>query len=894
MTLSARLATAEDVEGMMRGLGVRVPGDIYEPVVIDGFGTGLAPRTSGEWQLLVGNLTVFEVETLSEDLPSSFDFSADPEFPAVGNQGAQGSCAAWAATYYSYGYMEAVDLGWNEAASGNASQLLSPAWTYNMVNGGMERGSWMDTNMMVVRDWGVSTLAAMPYDDSDYTSWGSAEAFREAPSHRASQVGYLAYDPASTVEAIKALVVAGTPVSFAMDANEFTPGFGDSNYILSSAEYSSTTLNHAQTIVGFDDALSDDSDTGAFRVVNSWGDEWGDAGYYWFTYAALSELGTLGVLTSNFIVDMVDYDPSLVGVWHFDAAPSRSASITVGVGSSPDPDSAKIPFFDGGFHSKDVFPSFMCLDMTELAGVFWSEGGMHLSVGDAMDDGVVSSFKVESYEPSFVPGKASQASEQSADVPAGTPASVSAFLEYYEPLSAGEAMECPSLAWSSSGQATWVAVDHHSSSDGDSMQTGDVSDGAYSRLEAEVEGPVRISFDWMVSSEAGADVLSFAADGVTLDQISGDVEWTGAGFDLAAGPHVVTWLYAKDGSASALGDAGWVDAVTVSSTSPAPPSIALEDSYSVLLDVPTVFSPSSLEYPPESTLTVWYDWGDATPWSMATVDEDFSATHTYSAEGDYTLAAHAVDEWGSNVSDSALVRVTAYEPNEVPSVSAVAGLPDGGYALPGAGVSFEVFVTDAEGGTITVACQFGDGSADASLSQDMVAPGEEVSFAFSHVYSQGSDTPYALAVTAMDADEHPGAEWDVSVQQVLVNSPPTASLLAEPLAAFTAEEVAFNASGSSDAETDAQTLMYRWDWTGDGEWDTGWSADAEVEWAYLVPGTFEARVEVMDGAGLTSSVSATVSVTGSAIPEFSALVVPVVAVLVIFLAVRSSARRKGG
>ena len=40
------------------------------------------------------------------------------------------------------------------------------------------------------------------------------------------------------------------------------------------------TRAHALTIVGFDDDLYG----GAFRVVNSWGDEWGDDGYCWISY----------------------------------------------------------------------------------------------------------------------------------------------------------------------------------------------------------------------------------------------------------------------------------------------------------------------------------------------------------------------------------------------------------------------------------------------------------------------------------------------------------------------------------------------------------------------------------------------------------------------------------
>ena len=49
----------------------------------------------------------------------------------------------------------------------------------------------------------------------------------------------------------------------------FKPNFDDKVYD-----------GHMMTIVGYDDNISG----GAFRVVNSWGEEWGDGGYFWLKY----------------------------------------------------------------------------------------------------------------------------------------------------------------------------------------------------------------------------------------------------------------------------------------------------------------------------------------------------------------------------------------------------------------------------------------------------------------------------------------------------------------------------------------------------------------------------------------------------------------------------------
>gem|GEM_PF-6387999 len=881
--MTSHTMSADEVEDLKARFGVRASGDAPEPIIVDGFGTGLVPHSNTEWAQLVDEVVVFEVESLPEAPPASFDLSDDPEFPTVGNQAAQGSCSAWAGTYYSYGYLEAVDNGWTASSLGVTSQLLSPAWTYNMVNDGMDQGSWIDTNMMVIRDWGVTTMALMPYDDDDFSSWGSPEAFREAPLHRVSEVGYLEYSPSTTVEVIKALIAAGTPVAFAMDANEYTSGFSDGNYIISSVEYSSTTLNHAQTLVGYDDSLTDDSDTGAFRVVNSWGSSWGDSGYYWLTYSALEELGDLGVLYLNFVVDIPDYQPSLLGVWHFDTSPSRGSLMSVGVGSVSSPENTKTPYYVGSFRNRELFPTFMCLDMTEFAGTFWSEGGMHLTVGDARYNGVISSFRVEAYEPSFEPGRATQASGQSADVPSGTPSAVSAYLDYYSPISTTDAVESTLLDWSSTGQAEWVAVDHHSSGDDDSMQAGDVSDGASTRLEVQVEGPSDVSFDWMVSSQSGADVLTFVVDEDLTESVSGDSGWTSVTVRLDSGPHTLAWVYLKDGSLSALGDSGWIDSVEVTTYVEDPPTITLAESYSTEVGESFTVEPASIEYPADSAVTVWYDWGDGGPWSMTTSAEEYSASHAYVVSGTYTLTAYAVDDMSNNVSDSASVRVL--EPNLVPLVVSITKSPAVDRVLPGDLVTFEVQVSDLEGGFLTVSSSYGDVSSGDVLSVDSAAPEEVVSFEFNHCYDEGSDSVFTATFIVMDDGEHADPVWDEVTMGVFVNSLPSAIVSVDIEVADTGMAFEFDASVSSDAETDHAALQYRWDWTGDGVFDTDWSSASVVSHSYDVPGVYDASVEVMDGAGLVSHASVTVTVTGEAIPEFSLLVVPVLATLLaVFLA----------
>ncbi len=123
------------------------------------------------------------------------------------------------------------------------------------------------------------------------------------------------------------------------------------------------------------------------------------------------------------------------------------------------------------------------------------------------------------------------------------------------------------------------------------------------------------------------------------------------------------------------------------------------------------------------------------------------------------------------------------------------------------------------------------------------------------------------------------------------NTAPVASFSVDPVTADAGVEFSFDASGSSDAEDTVEDLQVRWDWDGDGNWDTGYSTDKTATHVYSIPDTYTVKMEVMDTGGLTDIATETVVVTGTPIPEFSSLVVPVLAVMALFLVAR---RRRAG
>jgi len=120
-----------------------------------------------------------------------------------------------------------------------------------------------------------------------------------------------------------------------------------------------------------------------------------------------------------------------------------------------------------------------------------------------------------------------------------------------------------------------------------------------------------------------------------------------------------------------------------------------------------------------------------------------------------------------------------------------------------------------------------------------------------------------------------------------IDAPPRAWLVVEPSAGDTSTVFSFNASLSFDREDSNPSLEVRWDFDGDGIWDTDWSSDKVIDHTYAAPGIYEVTVEVRDANGTTGTRAVEVEVA-EVIAEFDnalALVVAVVGSIGVILAI---------
>lgn len=255
-------------------------------------------------------------------LPSSVDLSLSESFPSVGNQGSVGSCTAWASTYYQFGYQVASMNSWD--AKNDPTKQFSPKWTYNLCNNGINKGSLYATIYSVLANQGAVRYSEFAPSGvatrAEYGTWYlDTEGMKRALQYRISDYEHLCFadveastpitnSKSACLNVMKSLLNSGKVLTFQTD-------FGEWDYMKLSSQYNSA-LNgqyvcikhydpdvkwsgHAMAIVGYDDNISYDLnedgiiqnyEKGAFKIVNSWGERYGNDGYMWVMYDALNRV----------------------------------------------------------------------------------------------------------------------------------------------------------------------------------------------------------------------------------------------------------------------------------------------------------------------------------------------------------------------------------------------------------------------------------------------------------------------------------------------------------------------------------------------------------------------------------------------------------------------------
>ncbi len=205
-------------------------------------------------------------------LPSSVDLTTKPDMPPIYDQGQLGSCTGNAIA-------GAVDYDNHK----NTGDFLTPSrlWIYyqeRVIEGtvAQDAGGQIRDGVKSVAQLGVCPETDWPYDIATFAKKPPKKDYTDALKDRV-----LTYE-AVTQElfALKSVLASGLPVvfGFTVYASFESQAVATSGVVPMPSPSEKVVGGHAVVLVGYDDAVD------RFRVRNSWGTTWGQAGYFQMPY----------------------------------------------------------------------------------------------------------------------------------------------------------------------------------------------------------------------------------------------------------------------------------------------------------------------------------------------------------------------------------------------------------------------------------------------------------------------------------------------------------------------------------------------------------------------------------------------------------------------------------
>ena len=277
-------------------LGSLIPPAIGQAENLPPKGTGLILMDEADYAALPERAPLMRGR-----LPEFVDLSSF--FPEPGHQGAQGSCVGWAVGYALKTYQEAIEFN---ISSPQSWDHFSPAFVFNSIKQSEDcgAGSRISDALEFVANTGAVRMQDFPYEEAvclppsdEMKSRGREFSIK---SYRRLQRDGLLFAMREALSNEKPVVIA-LRVFPSLEQWQ-----GDENYRVDLDSEVQVDF-HAVTVVGYDDERR------ALKVINSWGTDWGDAGYFWLAYDAVGPLVAEAYVTTDRRYDEpYSEDPSLV------------------------------------------------------------------------------------------------------------------------------------------------------------------------------------------------------------------------------------------------------------------------------------------------------------------------------------------------------------------------------------------------------------------------------------------------------------------------------------------------------------------------------------------------------------------------------------------------------
>ena len=219
-------------------------------------------------------------------------YSLEAYLPEIGDQGDVGSCVGWASAYYGLTVVKRIEHGRNypEFSALSAYNRYCFFYDKNPCYG----GSQIDGSLEVLKTYGSPLMDEYPLQNCAHDPDKTKYKDRLFDYERLQHMNYMQ---------LKAAINNNRPVVIGMNVyaggkgNSLNTKFLDSNGVIKieNFNFDYAVAGHAMCIIGYDDNIGG----GSFKLVNSWGKEWGKSGFCWLRYKDLEILRVAFSLIPN-------------------------------------------------------------------------------------------------------------------------------------------------------------------------------------------------------------------------------------------------------------------------------------------------------------------------------------------------------------------------------------------------------------------------------------------------------------------------------------------------------------------------------------------------------------------------------------------------------------------
>jgi C1A family cysteine protease len=222
-------------------------------------------------------ITVAVNTTIVPITPTSLPTSYELVTPPVGDQGNEGACVPFATGYAARSIEQYYRTNANSYSY--ATNIFSPEYLYAQIKvGDCGSGSSISAALDYMYAKGITTWQTVPFNgDNGCTLTPSASQLAEAANYKITNYSKILH---TDLTAIKAMLVQNHPVIIGANV--------DNNFVNAKPGYVWNTVTtgnvpHGLILMGYDESKN------AFKIMNSWGTGWGDAGFIWVDYAVFLE-----------------------------------------------------------------------------------------------------------------------------------------------------------------------------------------------------------------------------------------------------------------------------------------------------------------------------------------------------------------------------------------------------------------------------------------------------------------------------------------------------------------------------------------------------------------------------------------------------------------------------